>query len=256
MKKNLTYSLVAIITVLFTLQSCTKTPSAIEKLKKSCLYSNKIDYFKKWANTYTEIDLLTPSGAVQSKSFIYPLGYFQLSSDGTYAVLSDNVPQNGNWTINDSCQLVLDPLSNIERRFDVLLLSNDSLTIRRTTPTTRYIQHYTPYRCPSVSQLEKQWDNTYTSEQNYTSTTLGFTTFIYPTGFFTLNSDMTYNVFSDGVPQNGPWELDPTTCKLVLDKNSPAQRAFDIQKITTDTLIIWRKDTVAKINYQQHYLKH
>ena len=119
-----------------------------------------------------------------------------------------------------------------------------------------YIQHYIADKCPSLTLLEQQWDNTYTSEQSYNSTSVFNTVLIYPVGFFKLNSDFSYNVLSDGVPENGPWELDPVGCKLVLDKGNGNQRAFDIQKITTDTLVIWRKDTVAQINYQQHYLKY
>ena len=223
MKGNLTYTLIAIIVVLFTVQSCSKTKSAIEKLKKSCLYNSKIDYFKKWANTYTEIDQLSATGTVQSKSIIYPLGYFQLNSNSTYNVLSDNVPQNGAWDVTDSCQLVLDPKTELERKFDVVLLRNDSLIIQRKSGTIMYIQHYIADKCPSLTLLEQQWDNTYTSEQSYNSTSVFNTVLIYPVGFFKLNSDFSYNVLSDGVPENGPWELDPVGCKLVLDKGNGNQ---------------------------------
>jgi len=247
---------IAILLAAFANYSCNKTPDAVEKLKQSCLYDVKMDYFKKWANTFTEIDVTGGEGSVQSRSYIYPLGYFQLSSNSTYNVLSDNVPLSGTWTVTDSCQLELDAGTSLDRKFDVLLLTTDSLTLRRKTPGLTYIQHYSAYQCPSVSQLVAEWDNTYILEQNYNSTSVYNTQYVYPTGYFTLNSDFSYNVLSDGVPLNGQWELDPNGCKLVLDKNTNLQRAFDIQKITADSLVIWRKDTVAQMNYQQHYIKH
>lgn len=236
--------------------SCKKTPDAVAKLKKSCLYNIKIDYFKKWANTFTEIDSTSASGAVKHKSYIYPLGYFQLDSNSTYHVLSDYIPLSGTWTITDSCQLELDQGTSLDRKFDVLSLTNDSLTIRRKEIGVTYIQHYVAYQCPSVTQLEQQWDNTYTLQQNYSDSVTYNPFYIYPTGYFKLNADFTYNVLSDGIPLNGKWELDQDGCLLVLDKKTNLQRAFDIQKITPDSLVIWRKDTISKVNYQQHYVKN
>jgi hypothetical protein len=244
------------ITILASIVSCNKTPDAVEKLKQSCLYDSKTDYFKKWANTFTEIDVTNSAGVVQSKSYIYPLGYFQLNSSSTYNVLSDNYPLSGNWTITDSCQLELDAGTALDRKFDVLLLTADSLTLKRTATGFTYIQHYAAYQCPDVTQLEKQWDNAYILEQNYNSTIVYNPIYGTPTGYFILNSDYSYDVLSDGVPLNGQWTLDPNGCKLVLDKGTNLERGFDIQKITADSLVIWRKDTVAQMNYQQHYIKH
>ncbi|WP_259068414.1 hypothetical protein HDF24_09315 [Mucilaginibacter sp. X4EP1] len=254
MKFFLTYSLFAIIS-LSLFNSCNKEPAAVAKLKASCLYNNKVNYFQKWSNTFTEIDIYTTSGAIQSQSFIYPYGYFQLNSDASYNVLSDNVPLKGTWTVSDSCQLILDPGTKIQRSFDVLKLSNDSLTIRRKAGDTVYTQHYIAYACPTAAQLEYQWNNVFTVEQNYNASTIFNTSYIYPVGYFKLNSDFSYNVVSDGVPLNGTWTID-TGCKLVLDKNTSLQRSFDIQQLTADSLTIWRKDTVNQINYLQHYKKN
>jgi len=256
MKNTFTCLLILIIGSI-AITSCNKTPDAVEKLKQSCLYDSKTDYFKKWANTFTEIDVTDSSGTVKQRSYIYPLGYFQLNSNSTYSVLSDNIPLSGNWTVTDSCQLELDAGTLLDRKFNVLLLTKDSLTLKRKASRgLTYIQHYGAYQCPDVAQLEKQWDNTYILEQNYNSTSLFNSYYVYPVGYFTLNSDFTYNRLSDGVPLDGSWVLDPNGCKLILDKGTSLERGFDIQKITPDSLVIWRKDTVAMMNYQQHYIKH
>ena len=256
MKTILTY-IIVLFTALMLFNSCLKTPDAIEKLKKSCLYNNKIDYFKRWANTFTEIDTYAPDGVtLQSKSYIHPYGYFQLSNDQTYNVLSDNVPLKGTWDITDSCQLVLDPGNQLQRTFNVLQLTNDSLTISRKDGLTVLIQHYCGFSCPSTAQVVNQWDNTFTIEQYYTASTVYNTSYIYPVGYFKLNSDMSYNVLSDGVPLNGSWLIDPNGCLLTLDKGTNLERSFQFQTLTTDSLTIWRKDTVNAVNYLQHYVKN
>ena len=252
--KNL-YILFSFFLLVIILSSCQKSPDAIAVLKKTCLYNSKTDYFKKWANTFTEIDVYNTSNVIQNKSFIYPNGYFKLNNDLTYNVESDNVPLMGTWTVTDSCQLELDPGKPAERKFDVLILSSDSLTLRRKSNDTVYTQHYIAYKCPDVTALEYQWNNTYTVEENYGFNGV-YSTTIYPVGYFKLNSDFTYNRPSDGVDLDGTWELDPNSCQLVLDLNTTNQRAFDIQQLTTDSLTIWRKDTVAKVNYLQHYKKN
>jgi hypothetical protein len=117
--------------------------SSVSKLKSSCLYNNKTSYLKKWSNAFIEIDIYNTAGTVlQDHSIIYPYGYFQLNNNASYQVLSDNVPHNGTWAVSDSCQLILDSGTSIQRSFDVLKLSNDSLTIRRKDGNMVYIQHY------------------------------------------------------------------------------------------------------------------
>lgn len=236
--------------------SCTKSVDAIETLKKSCLYNDKIDYFKRWSNTFTKIDTYTAGGQIQQSDEIYPIGYFKLNSDMTYNVFSDGVPQVGTWDLNSNCQLVLDSNKSNQRNFDVVSLTPDSLTIRRKSGNTVYTQHYRTFTCPNFAGLEAQWDNTVTYYEHYLDDRITYTEADNPLGYFRLNTDMTYNVLSNGVPQDGPWNIDPQSCKLVLDNGMPSQRAFDIQKLTTDSLAIWRKDTVKKINYLQYYIKH
>jgi len=256
MKTFFTYTIV-FFTALTLFSSCLKTPDAIEKLKKSCLYNNKIDYFKRWANTFTEIDVYNADGVtLQSKSIIHPYGYFQLSNDQTYSVLSDNVPLKGTWDITDSCQLVLDPGKPLQRAFNVTQLTNDSLTITRRAGLTLYIQHYCGFSCPNATQVEHQWNNTVTFEQYYTANTVYGSVYIYPVGYFKLNGDMTYNVLSDNVPLNGTWLIEPSGCLLTLDKGTNLERSFQFQTLTTDSLTIWRKDTVNMVNYLQHYVKN
>jgi len=246
----------SIITLSFALYSCTKPLDAVDTLKKSCLYSDKIDYFKKWANTFTEIDTYSEAGTLVQSSKIYPIGYFKLNNDMSYNVFSDGVPQNGAWDINSNCQLVIDSNRSTQHDFQVLSLTNDSLTIRRKAGNQVYTQHYITYKCPDPAQLEKQWENTITVESYYDNLDIYLVQYIYPVGYFRLNADMSYNVLSNGVAQDGSWTIDPSSCRIVLDKGVPAERAFDIQKLTTDSLTIWRKDTVKHINYLQHYKSH
>jgi len=255
-KKNCVYILTVITSVVM-LASCQKDLPSIEKLKKSCLYNDKIDYFKKWANTYTEIKICGCTSSIAKNSVIDPIGYFQLNSDGSYNVYSDGVPLSGKWTVTPDCKLMLDSNTVRQRAFDVVSLNSDSIVLKRKSGDTTFIQHYLSYHCPSESQLEYRWDNTTTVIQNYdiASVITGSQT-IYPDGYFTLNPDKTYNVLSNGVPLDGQWLLDQNSCKLVLDKGMPLERAFDIQQITTDSLTIWRKDTLQKVNYLQHYIKY
>ncbi|MFI5161847.1 MAG: hypothetical protein ACHQHN_11255 [Sphingobacteriales bacterium] len=256
MKKILIYPVIVIVALML-FNSCLKTPDAIEKIKKSCLYNNKIDYFKRWANTFTEIDTYAADGVtLQTKSIIHPYGYFQLSNDQTYSVMSDNIPLKGTWDITDSCQLVLDPGKQLQRTFNVTQLTNDSLTITRKDGFTVLIQHYSGFSCPTATQVVNQWDNTLTVEQYYTANTVYNTSYIYPVGYFKLNGDMTYNVLSDGAPLNGTWLIDPNGCLLTLDKSTSLERSFQFQTLTTDSLTIWRKDTINAVNYLQHYVKH
>ncbi|RWY49293.1 hypothetical protein [Mucilaginibacter gilvus] len=235
--------------------SCIKEPTAIDDLKKSCLYDDKVDYFNKWANTFTEIDTYNAAGVVESRVFIHPIGYFQLNSNATYNVLSDNVPLSGKWDITDSCQLVLDPGITLERKFEVVKLTNDSLTLRRKDGNKLYTQHYAPYKCPTLAQLQKRWDNTYTTIENYTPTGIIGRYDIFPNGFFQLNADASYYRVSDGVPLDGTWSI-TDGCQLLLDKGTSLERSFQVQKVTADSLTIWRKDQPTQTNYLQNYVKH
>jgi hypothetical protein len=254
MRKIFTFYTI-VIAAITALSSCVKDQTAIDDLKKSCLYDDKVDYFKRWANTFTEIDTYNAAGAIESRAFIHPIGYFQLNSNSTYNVLSDNVPLSGAWDITDSCQLVLDPKAPLERKFDVLKLTNDSLTLRRKAGNKLYTQHYVAYKCPTLAQLQKRWDNTYINVENYDATGVTGSYTIYPIGFFQLNADASYNRVSDGVSLDGIWSI-TDGCQLMLDKGTSLERSFEIQRVTTDSLTIWRKDQATQTNYLQNYVKH
>ena len=233
--------------------SCLKSNEAIDDLKKSCLYDSEKDYFNKWANVFTVIE--TKVGSTISTETIYPIGYFHLSNDGTYSRMSNGVPLSGNWDVSDSCKLVLDPQNSLKREFDVVKLTLDSLTLKRTDGNVTYTQHYVAFHCFDQSQLIQQWDNTVIIEEPYNGENTYPSSTIYPDGYFTLNANKTYDRLSNGVFLAGSWMVN-NDCKLVLDKGTNIERAFDIQKLTTDSLIIWRKDTVAHVNYLQKYVKH
>jgi hypothetical protein len=114
-----------------------------------------------------------------------------------------------------------------------------------------------PSPCVDVTKLEYQWDNKFTVEQNYTGTnTIVSYVDIFPVGYFTLNAGGTYNVLSDNAPLNGSWDINQTGCQLVLDKATPTQISFSINLLTSDSLTIERKDTVAHVIYTQHYYKN
>lgn len=214
---------------------------------------------KKWANAYTQIDTYNSDGVtLAGTSTIHPVGFFQLSSDGTYRVLSDNVPLNGSWIANeDYCQVTLDSATSLQRTFDILKASNDSLVIRRKAGNIIYTQHYSAVTCPSLTELERTWDNVSIRTDYVSGGVISGTDYIFPVGTFRLNADATYNVNSNGTPLDGSWLLQDEAhgCPLVLDNGAPLQRSFDILKISTDSLTIWRLDATAGAAYTQTYKK-
>jgi hypothetical protein len=253
MKKIFPLLMLAILVITAT-SSCLKTTDAIENLKKSCLYDAKKDYFNKWANVYTTIQTSDTVGVI-TQNTIFPVGYFQLSADGTYSRMSNNVPLSGKWDVTDSCKLVLDPGNNLKREFEVVKLTADSLTLRRKEGKKVYIQHYAAFHCFDLTQIIHRWDNTVIEQQTYNGENVYPSYTIYPNGNFTLNSDYTYTRLSNNDYLEGKWLVN-SNCQLVLDKGTNLERSFDIQKLTADSLIIWRKDTLAHANYLQKYIKH
>ncbi len=253
MKKNFTFLMLAVI-IATAVSSCLKSQNALDNLKKSCMYDSEKDYFNKWENTFTDIEKKDNSGNKVIET-IYPIGYFQLSSDGTYSRMSNNVPLSGAWDVTDSCKLVLNPGTSLQREFEVVKLTVDSLVIRRTEGATIYIQHYAAFHCFDLTTITHRWDNTVIVQQPYNGENTYPSSTIYPDGNFTLNSNYTYSRLSNGDYLEGKWIVN-NNCQLVLDKDTNLERAFDIQKLTPDSLIIWRKDTQAKINYLQKYIKY
>lgn len=252
MKKFFTFLFFAIV-IATTISSCLKSDEAIDHLKNSCLYDDKTDYFKKWANAFTVVQTTDDAGVVHSKT-IYPIGYFWINNDGTYRTLSNFIPKAGKWDVNDSCKFVLDPLNSNQREFDVVKLTADSLVLSRKAGKTVYINHYVAFNCFDIAKLITTWDNTTTELQYYSDSTYTASN-IYPIGYFRLDANTTYTRESDGNFLTGSWSVD-NECHLVLDKGQSLERAFEIQKLTADSLIIWRKDTINRVNYLQKYIKH
>jgi hypothetical protein len=241
-----------LLAVILITNSCKKAGP----LAAVCLNNTTVDYLQKWANNFTQTDTYDATGKLQKTSIIHPDGYFQLNGDYSYSFQNDGAPITGKWSVNDSCQLVLNAHTAMELRFTVLKLSSDSLVIRQKNGYTVFTQHYGLFACPALTQLEYRWDNTKTLESFYTGNSITSSIYIYPVGYFTMNPDASYNVVSNNVPYNGTWGIVQPGCKLVLDKGKAAERSFDIQKLTSDSLVIWRKDTAAKVNYFQYYKRH
>jgi hypothetical protein len=98
----------------------------------------------------------------------------------------------------------------------------------------------------------KKWSNAFIEIDIYNAagTIVQDRSFIYPNGFFQLNSNARYQVLSDGVPHNGTWTFS-NNCQLVLDSGTNVQRSFDVLKLNSDSLTIRRKD--GNMVYIQHY---
>ena len=150
---------------------------------------------------------------------------------------------------------MLDANTAAERKFSVVTLSDDSLTIAEYKGSTVYVEHYAAFKCPDLASIEYRWDNVSSWEIPYNSTKPA-TSNIYTTGYFKLNADASYYMLNNNVTTNGTWGITSPGCLLVLDKNKPTEKSYDVQKLTADSLIIWRKDTLNKMNHLQYYKKH
>lgn len=217
----------------------------------------------KWYNTtvtidtYTNESRTTKTGTVVNSS----VGFLKIDPKGSYEIVSDDVAEIGAWSIDETKgKLILDDVAvtSVVVEYDIMDLSATGLTVKRAVGNKIYTQRYKSASCPSVVQLTKQWDNTKTFYFYYNSTTnlINNPYLIYPVGYFKLNADLTYNVMSNNVPLNGSWKLGEPYCMLDLDLTKQNQRSFEIVKLTTDSLVIWRKDASAQTAYLQYYLKH
>ncbi|WP_299497049.1 hypothetical protein [Mucilaginibacter sp.] len=253
MKKKIIFWLLLPAVMLFT-YSCKKTK--IES--QICLHNSSIDYLKRWAVVYTQTDNYDDQGHLLKSIIVYPNGYFQINSDFTYNLFSDGVPINGKWNINENCQFVLNPNTNNERRFSVTQLSVDSLTILQSINYTKITEHYAAFTCPNYSSLEYKWDSAFTLQTSYSIDTLYQAKYTYPGGYYKFNADASYSLLTADMQtsQSGTWGIAQPGCLLVLDRNKPNETSYDVQKLTADSLTIWRKDTAARINYLQHYVRH
>jgi len=111
--------------------------------------------------------------------------------------------------------------------------------------------------CFNTTQLEKRWNNAYTISQYYNSTNnITNTQIDSPKGYFTLNTNGSYNVLSNNIPLDGIWQINEANCNLVLDINTSIQRSFSVIKLTNDSLVISTKDSANMVIRTQHYVKN
>ncbi|MDB5156185.1 MAG: hypothetical protein JWR50_892 [Mucilaginibacter sp.] len=257
MKKH--YSVWVILLAAVCICTCKKEV----KQTQICLHDSSIDYLKRWAVQSTETNVYNVNKELLSHTIIYPEGYFQINNDFTYNLFSDGDPVNGKWNINKQCEFVLNPGTAKERDFSVIQLSDDSLTLRETQGGIVITQRYSAFKCPDLPSLQFRWDNAFTLEAPYGPDTVLKTIYLRQPGYFQLNADASYTLVQGPIngmppphPVNGTWGIAQPGCLVVLDKRKPNERSFEVQKLTRDSLVIWRKDTTAKINYLQHYIKH
>ncbi|MES2807115.1 MAG: hypothetical protein V4619_00725, partial [Bacteroidota bacterium] len=127
------------------LSSCRKVDNSTD----ICLHDSSIDYMKRWSIKNYQTDVVDDHGKLLSRSMIYPNGYFQINSNFSYNLFSDDAPFNGKWSINKSCEFVLNAGTFRERRFTVVKLSEDSLIIHQKIGHTTVIQRYAAFKCPT-----------------------------------------------------------------------------------------------------------
>ncbi len=228
-----------------------------------CLHDSSIDYLKRWGIREIRTNVFDANNVPISHTITYPNGYFQINSDFTYNLFSDDAPVNGKWSINKACEFVLNPGTAKERRFSVIHLSDDSLTLRQTVGRTVITQHYAAFKCPSLASLEFRWDNAFTLQSPYGIDTIYKTMRLRQSGYFKLNSNASYNLILGAFngmpappPATGTWGITQPGCLLVLDKNKANEISYEVQKVNMDSLVIWRKDTVRKLNQLKYYSRH
>ncbi|WP_421945815.1 hypothetical protein [Pedobacter sp.] len=259
MKKITLISSIAMFLVTLTVISCRKHEE--EEATKSCNY--KLDIAYKWYNTYTTLETYSDNTRAKkiSTKVISTVGFLKVDPSGTYEIVNNDIAQVGSWKLDENtCQLTLSDKSikSIIVQYDILSLATGNLIIKRIDGNMVYTEHYKTADCSTVAQLTKQWDNNKIYYFDYYSSTNTFINpyLVYPVGYFKLNTDLTYNVVSDGVPLNGTWKLGQPYCMIDLDVAKYNARSFEIVKITSDSLVIWRKDPTVGRAYLQYYLKH
>lgn len=259
MKKiTLLSTLLALLSVL-TFTSCKHDDD--ETGPEACNY--KLDIAYKWYNTTTTTDIYTNASLTtkSSSSVASTVGFLKIDPNGTYELVRNDMAQIGSWKIDkETCKLILDDkaVTSLEVQYDILNLSASALIVKRVDGNKVITERYRTANCPSNTDLSKQWDNSRTFYFDYNSTTSLITNpdLIFPNGYFKLNTNLTYNVMSDGVPLNGSWKLGQPYCMLDLDEGKSIARSFEVVKLTADSLVIWRKDAAISKAYLQYYLKH
>jgi len=111
--------------------------------------------------------------------------------------------------------------------------------------------------CFDLKKLEQRWANAYILVQHYDANNKIFGSYMmHPVGTFVLKSNGSYRVVSDDVPLDGKWQIGYPDCKITLDNGTDDKRTFVIEKLSNDSLIISRKDTLNMVVYIQHYLRN
>ncbi|MFB9842158.1 hypothetical protein [Mucilaginibacter ginsenosidivorans] len=111
--------------------------------KSPCFDVKRVE--KRWTNAYILVQHFDRDNKVTNSYYLHPVGSFTLKNDGTYSVISDDVPLEGMWHLNyQDCTITLDKGNTDSRTFAVEKLSDDSLIISRTDTANRVIygQHY------------------------------------------------------------------------------------------------------------------
>jgi hypothetical protein len=265
MKKIIHFAILTLFISMLSLVSCKQEEGEIEPETKGC-YSN-LELAYKWYNTTTTIETY-PDASLTTKattSTVSTVGFLKVDPNGTYEIVRNDVASIGTWKIDkETCKIILDDksITAVDIQYDILSLSASALIIKRVetnSVNTKVItERYRTANCPTNAELTKQWDNSKTFYFDYNATANLITNpyLIYPVGYFKLNTDLTYNVLSDGVPLNGSWKLGQPYCMLDLDATKSNARSFEVVKITPDSLVIWRKDAAVSKAYLQYYLKH
>lgn len=111
--------------------------------KSPCFDVKRVE--ARWTNVYTLVQHFDRHKQITGSYYLHPVGSFTLKNDGTYSVVSDDVPLEGTWHLNyQDCTITLDKENSDSRTFTVEKLTDDSLTISRTDTNNRVIygQHY------------------------------------------------------------------------------------------------------------------
>lgn len=255
MKKTLTYCTLTCLLFLsiLSINSCKKLDPG--NTNTTCPHTTDGLIVKKWSIRDIKIDTYT-GGTISKTTHDHPSGFINFSSNGTYSAASDGIVINGKWLFDKNCNLGLTGGGNDGIVFNVVKLTSDSLIISKKVGDLVITQTYSTYACSCHCYLERKWLNVYTQEDTYSndgSTITGSTT-IYPVGFFEINPDSTYRVWSNNVPLNGKWKASSSYCQLMLDSGTNNPRTFEIVKASGDSLVIRRKD--GNVAYTQHYVAY
>lgn len=252
MEKKGAYLLLLFIVICF--NACKKEIRSVGDAD-ICLHNSTLNYQKKWAAVFTQIDIYGTTGA--KKSTIIPAyGYFSINFNSTYELYTDAEPSKGTWIIDKDCRFVLKAKGSEAHIYTVKKLTVDSLVISETVGNVVNTSHYATFKCPEIMSMEYRWDNVATITVRYGAISIYDAQIKYPTGYIKFNTDATYNLLSNDVPYKGTWGITQPDCILVLDKSRSWEKSYQVQKLTADSLKLWYKDTVAKMNYLLLYKRH